>query len=643
MNHTKRRAKPANLPSTLRDVLEWAESTGESYASICELRKIPARLGLSDDELHEIPASLEFFERATSEKHGSVFARTKDPEKARKAANARIRALLKRFSESLGDVPVQLGRADWDALIGFVKARECFSAVPFAHGSHLALLALRGRSSVSPKELTPETLDPITRPATGGTRKAIRKGLTLLSRLSGLRADHPELDALLPRIVPAMPLTSHRARRILWSNLPDPLRNEAEAAIRKRIVTPGLLSEQIEEMRAQGKDELEINEYVSSLRKKRFPKNVSAAKEGYKTAITWLFRAASDRGWVCPESGALQSLLSVRNLKEACADQIDRAASSDLLRDPSKSQTLGTRMKSLRSLVRGGLRDPLLVAQIDNVMAENIRCIVEPGRFFDEDAERVLAAIKSDPALAARFVNAATRIAEEAERRLSDAINRKNVKDEQSALRIYSVAVKYAVQLSRPLRPNNLLLLRYRSAGSLGPNVHWVKKGEHAELIFQPGEIKNDRTIRVHVIGGEAKVLWRWMSALRKRFIELGQLQDTPYVVPGYAKIRHDERGVDLPSGCTSESASYEAWAKASEIAGLDITPHQCRHVVATLILAMHPGNFALAASVLGDTEETVRKHYGKDDGQQAALNVRGALLEKYPETLASLRKIHGR
>lgn len=52
---------------------------------------------------------------------------------------------------------------------------------------------------------------------------------------------------------------------------------------------------------------------------------------------------------------------------------------------------------------------------------------------------------------------------------------------------------------------------------------------------------------------------------------------------------------------------------------GLGISPHACRHAVATLILAVEPGNFAKAASVLGDTEETVRKHYGRDSGEQAA------------------------
>lgn len=46
----------------------------------------------------------------------------------------------------------------------------------------------------------------------------------------------------------------------------------------------------------------------------------------------------------------------------------------------------------------------------------------------------------------------------------------------------------------------------------------------------------------------------------------------------------------------------------------------------------MEPGNYAKAASVLGDDEETVRRHYGRDSGEQAAKAVRKALLERHPD-----------
>lgn len=61
---------------------------------------------------------------------------------------------------------------------------------------------------------------------------------------------------------------------------------------------------------------------------------------------------------------------------------------------------------------------------------------------------------------------------------------------------------------------------------------------------------------------------------------------------------------------------------------------------MATLILSLHPGNFALVASVLGDTEDTVRRHYGQDDGALAAQAVREALLARHPAALKKFRGI---
>lgn len=646
MNMSIRQPRPAASKSaTLRDVLSWAEAAGESYASVCEVKKIPARLGLSDDELHEIPASVEYFEKAISGRQSSVFARTQNPEKARKAANARIRALLKRFAEAQGSVQEKRGREEWDALIAWIKEREGFSdgGMPFAHGTHRALFVLRSRAGVPPRELATGNLDAVVRAATCETRKSIRKALKLLTRLDAMRAHHPGLAGHLPTSIPAMPTTSDRARRLLWQDLPAQLRKETEAAMKERIVTLQSLADRVAKMRAEGVSELEINAHVASLRKERAPKNPAASKAGDKAAVTWVFRAATERGWICPDNHALPALLSVVNLNAACDDQIERSKSSPLLRDPRKSQTLAARLKQLRALVRGGLRDPLLVARIENVMTEHHDCVVAPGENFDEEAEALVLAMRSDPALAARFVNAAVRIADEAERRLVDAVARGKRGDELAALRLYSVAVKYAVQLSRPLRPQNLVTLRCRSADSISANLRWARKGEHAELVFSKGEIKNVREIRVHVLGQEAQILWRWMSCLRSRYIELAGLEDTVYIIPGSARRRFDETSIKLPWGCQSDSTSFEQWAKASEIAGLDLTPHQCRHVVATLILALHPGNFALAASVLGDREDTVRRHYGRDNGEQAALHVREALLAQFPEALATIRKVHTR
>ena len=81
-----------------------------------------------------------------------------------------------------------------------------------------------------------------------------------------------------------------------------------------------------------------------------------------------------------------------------------------------------------------------------------------------------------------------------------------------------------------------------------------------------------------------------------------------------------------------------EVWALGDGRIGLGISSHACRHAIATRILAVEPGNFAKAVSVLGDTEETVRKHYGRDSGEQAAKAVRAALLDRHPDIFKRMK-----
>ena len=53
----------------------------------------------------------------------------------------------------------------------------------------------------------------------------------------------------------------------------------------------------------------------------------------------------------------------------------------------------------------------------------------------------------------------------------------------------------------------------------------------------------------------------------------------------------------------------------------------------------MHPGDYARAAAVLADTEETVRKHYGHEDGARAAAEVRKALLASDPDLFRAMSR----
>ena len=243
------------------------------------------------------------------------------------------------------------------------------------------------------------------------------------------------------------------------------------------------------------------------------------------------------------------------------------------------------------------------------------------------------------PHVACGLVNAPARIAARAAVLLDQARAAKSEALELTALRIYAAAVLYASQMSRPVRSGNLIRARVSAAGGKLHRLVWLKQGEHAEIKFPPDEVKNTTPIPVSILDGDARIVWRWTSELRARYIELRKISASCYLIPGEAKPRLLKDNVVLPAGCIAPSTLAEIWDEGCRIIGLAMHPHICRHAIATLVLALEPGNYGKAAAILGITEDTVRRHYGHEDGQRASAEVRKALLAEYPDMLKLLRR----
>ena len=209
---------------------------------------------------------------------------------------------------------------------------------------------------------------------------------------------------------------------------------------------------------------------------------------------------------------------------------------------------------------------------------------------------------------------------------------------ERPPLRLYASAALWAIQMSRPVRPSNLIRSRVRDATEAKRNLGWVG-AQDAELHYPKGEIKNKVDVTVPITRGDAVILRRWAVDLRPRYALIDGTEESVYLIPGKAKPRHVKDFVRLPSGCVAVSTLAEIWSAGTDIIGIEMTPHMCRHAVATLVLAVEPGNFAKVASILGDEEATVRKHYGRDSGKAAAATMRQVLLEAHPQIFKHLRR----
>lgn len=630
--------------ATLKDLQDWAEAAGASRDARYELNKIPARLGMQDADLALLPADLGYFESHIAPASYGAVSRARDLAAARQRGNGRVRALLQRFLAETGGTAAPAGREAWDALIAFVAAREGFAdrGAAFSTGVSRGLTGWRARSPVAPDALTSQIAEEVSRAAAAGKRKSLHNGLRLLNRLIRDFADAAELTGLLPTQEITVPRPSARARRIVWARLPDAFRASADAAFRRCFGRP---EDRVAEARARlarGENPAEVHKWLNETgaQRQRLPKNLASAREGYLRAVLWAVRAAEDLGTDRAALNDLAEVLRFEVLDRAAQDQIARARASDRHKDPGRSQTLHARLTALQTLARHGLGREDLAGNVDLVRQLYPQFVVRPRQMTDE-ADRICRMLQHYPHLAASFVNGAARIAARTDERLAAARAAGNRVAELSALRLYASAVFWGVQLSRPLRTANLIALRLSSDDTAPGHVTWLKNGKHAELRFAPGEIKNGATVTVHVTGAEARILWRWVGELRARYLQLREIADSPYLLPGASAPRFVKDGLNLPGGCVSPSSFSEVWSLGADVVGIDLTPHRCRHAVATLILAIDPGNFARVASVLGDTEDTVRRHYGRDSGEQAAVAVRAALKAQHPDIFQKLKRRH--
>jgi hypothetical protein len=375
---------------------------------------------------------------------------------------------------------------------------------------------------------------------------------------------------------------------------------------------------------------------------RRVPENHVAALSGYRGAVTWLVRAAEDRGTNVGSLRSLREVMTYPVIKAATDDQVARSHAASDLKDPVASDTLKGRLTSLRTLARYGLRDDALVRLIDGQTRLSVTLPRSKVRAADLDAEQmdadvIAALLRGHPHLAVTLVNAPERLATAADGLLARAASRRA---EDEALRLYGAAAAWALQMSRPLRTSNLRNVRLRALPEVPSNLTWLdKRRTSARLHFRAGEVKNATAVAARIVGPDATILGRWVEEVRPRLMTLRSLdEDNVYLFPGEA-LPDELPGLVLPRGALAPSSFNGLWHLGGERLGVRFGAHRARHAVATLILAMRPGDYSLVASVLGDWEGTVRRHYGRDSGEAASAQVREELLRQHPDLMRAARR----
>jgi hypothetical protein len=576
----------------ISDFLEWSKEAGENRDTIYEIEKVAPRLGLTDEELDQVPADLGYFEKVVAPSAYGAVSRSKDLEKARNRGNSRIRSALQRFLAARGhETPDAAVRVSYDRAIGFIVDNEGFleRGALFTTGTHRPFLLVRARARVDLPDLDQAEFDRLWQDATPDGRKTLRK---FARRIAELRRGHnhwPKLGNLLPRHDFMVPVASDRARRIEWQSLPVPFRTDAEEAFRQTLRQPADIKKWAKEQLRLGRSAIEIDAEIAARvgKRKRQPKNTKSALAGYRQTTTWLLR----EGYT-PETGfagleTLRDLCTTDALEAACDAQIARSAASMTLKDADKSSVLWSHFTNLTTIARHGLRDPEILARIGLVRLFYSDYVLSPIE-MTADAEAICDRLRKSPHLAAAFVNAPSRLGSISTSALEQATT-SFAKDR--ALRLSACAAAYSVQVSRALRPANLFMTRRKATPGCARNLTWIVDREHAEIRFAGGEVKNGQTLIVNVHGEDAKVLWQWDHVDRPKLMKIRGIETSPYLFPGTAAPRLRKSGLNLPAGCMSVASIMELWDLGDRQLGLGLTPHQCRHALATL-----RGRFRLSA-----------------------------------------------
>ena len=538
-------------------------------------------------------------------------------------------------------------RARYAALIEVVAAQEGEpgSGARWNVGRHRSLTVLQARAVVAPEALDQAEIDRIGRAMSAEKRRSLRNAVRFLNSLVRLTNEIPALRAFLPAIQLAPPAGSSWARRMDWDVLPEAFRASFDTAAAACVAGEADFAEAMLARIEAGEDPELVMSEADARQASRVGKPTGALG-GYKQAVAWLVRAWEDAGGDVADLVDLRDLLQRSTIEAAIKDQIARSRNAADLRDPLESATLRTRLANLMTIARHGLEDQKAVAIIKLLRLQHHdvprKKRAQAGERGAMEVDRIFGALRQRPELATIWSNAPRRIADAARRDIGAARAEGNEAREVTALRAFAGAVAYALQMSRPMRTECLRHARLASRGDAHANLVRTAPGEDAcTFRFAPWEIKNARWVTVEIVGDDAAILREWIETWRPRLIELRRLDArNVYLFPGAAQPKREEGDpVVLPRGAYSTSAFLELWRDASAILGVHESPHRMRHVVALLILAMRPGDYAFVSTVLGNTATTAEKHYGCDDGQEAAKQARAAMLAQHPDLFKQLQR----
>lgn len=189
-----------------------------------------------------------------------------------------------------------------------------------------------------------------------------------------------------------------------------------------------------------------------------------------------------------------------------------------------------------------------------------------------------------------------------------------------SAVEIAKVKLYLLVSLAAdvPFRVKNFALLRFR-----GPDATLFlrkTKAWSSQIVAPRTETKNKSHNAVDLCETSEELLDLWLTTYRAKHIEHWNLEDNAFLFPGNGTIvvgQRDNRKVF--NGMWAPHAMGTAFSNLMDDRGIgQMTIHLARHIAATMMCRADSRLIPVAATFLGDTEETVRNFYVHSDTKAA-------------------------
>lgn len=419
--------------------------------------------------------------------------------------------------------------------------------------------------SLTPKELTHAALDAIIQECGASRRTSVRGAVRLLTRLA---MTAPDIAEILP---PGGIGDLGAALRLHRHQLPAEIEAKIEIWVGRHC---------------DGEQDFITGEQIGTL----------------STGATGVHRAAL-RKYVCSALLAQAVDEDISDLRHAFKPEIIRVVLRAWAGETNRTHRISPRTiaqycQSLMVLLRANSGDPALFS--DAMRSRLLRDGQTACHSMSPDVQKFCMRLVTDRHLEMTFRS----LHRQFQRRSIEAMTAGN---DVRAVQLGVLAAFCAIELwAVPLRISNALQLRIFGPQ---PSVYLPKSASDAlKIQISASDVKNRKGVRAELRPGRDRALevLRW-------YIEKIRPQ-----IPSAARSR------GLFPGWKSEfltASALRGWLyEHSADLGLPMTPHNMRHGQASLYLRHHPGDYAAAARLLGDTEATVRKFYAWLD-QQAELD----------------------